>query len=82
MIFLINRWNCNDNGQQSHFGKQGNLRSRGRLIYQWHFLPEPNGNFFQIDDTEDADILDSILDRFPPPGVQVFSTEGNLITIF
>ena len=30
---------------------------------------------FQIDDTEDADILDSILDRFPPPGVQVFSTE-------
>ena len=30
----------------------------------------------EIDDTEDADILDSILDRFPPPGVQVFSTEG------
>ena len=29
----------------------------------------------EIDDTEDADILDSILDRFPPPGVQVFSTE-------
>ena len=29
-----------------------------------------------VDDTEDADILDSILDRFPPPGVQVFSTEG------
>lgn len=29
----------------------------------------------EIDDTEDADILDSILDRFPPTGIQVFSTE-------
>ncbi len=29
----------------------------------------------EIDDSEDAEILDSILDRFPPPGVQVFSTE-------
>ena len=25
----------------------------------------------EIDDTEDADILESILDRFPPPGIQV-----------
>ena len=29
----------------------------------------------QIDDSEDADILDSLLDPFPPPMVQVFSTE-------
>lgn len=29
----------------------------------------------EIDDTEDADILDSILDRFPPNGIQVFSIE-------
>ena len=26
---------------------------------------------FQIDDSEDADILDSIMDRFPPSGIQV-----------
>merc|ERR1712117_297584 len=29
----------------------------------------------EIDDSEDADILDSLLDPFPPPMVQVFSTE-------
>jgi len=29
----------------------------------------------EIDDTEDSEILESILDRFPPPGIQVFSTE-------
>ena len=29
----------------------------------------------KIDDSEDADILDSLLDPFPPPMVQVFSTE-------
>lgn len=29
----------------------------------------------EIDDSEDADILDSLLDPFPPPMVQIFSTE-------
>jgi len=29
----------------------------------------------EIDDSEDADILDSIMDRFPPSGIQTFSTE-------
>ncbi|XP_059080559.1 C2 domain-containing protein 5-like isoform X2 [Tigriopus californicus] len=29
----------------------------------------------EIDDSEDADILDSLMDPYPPPYVQVFSTE-------
>ena len=29
----------------------------------------------EIDDSEDADILDSILDRFPPVGILSYSTE-------
>ena len=29
----------------------------------------------QIDDSEEADILDSLMDPFPPPFVQTFSTE-------
>eukprot|EP00095_Tigriopus_kingsejongensis_P005187 maker-scaffold321_size207582-snap-gene-1.29 protein:Tk05187 transcript:maker-scaffold321_size207582-snap-gene-1.29-mRNA-1 annotation:"c2 domain-containing protein 5 isoform x2" len=29
----------------------------------------------EIDDSEDADILDSLMDPYPPPFVQVFSTE-------
>lgn len=29
----------------------------------------------EIDDAEDADILESIMDRFPPAGIQIFSTQ-------
>ena len=29
----------------------------------------------EIDDTEDADIVDSLMDQFPPSSVQVYSTE-------
>ena len=32
----------------------------------------------EIDDTEDADILESILDRFPPPGIQVYRSSYSL----
>ena len=31
--------------------------------------------FLQIDDSDDADILESLMDQFPPPNVLVFSTE-------
>ena len=35
----------------------------------------------EIDDTEDADILESILDRFPPPGIQVYRSSYSLTFI-
>ena len=30
---------------------------------------------FQIDDLDDANILDSLMDQFPPPNILVYSTE-------
>ena len=30
---------------------------------------------FKIDDLDDANILDSLMDQFPPPNIRVYSTE-------
>ena len=31
--------------------------------------------YFKIDDLDDANILDSLMDQFPPPNILVYSTE-------
>ena len=80
------RQRCSSSMENDDNGGCDNLEGLSRENsndYEINSLPSDHGDLLgnkdvcvlEIDDSEDADILESILDRFPPPGIQVFSTE-------